>query len=267
MNQQAWLALAAAWLLGLGLIIGSFLNVVIARVPSGHSVVRPRSQCPGCQATIRARDNLPVISWCLLRGRCRSCGMRISARYPAVEIANGVLWLLLGTWTYAHGTLAALPGLLVVGSAGVALAVIDVEHHRLPNAIVLPLLGVSAVSIGVTAAAGQVDLWVALAGAGIWTLLIGLLWLVSGGRGMGLGDVKLAPSLGAAAAVAGLGASLVGLGLSFVLGGLVGAGLLITGRARRGTRVPFGPFLLGGALLGLLVGQPAWQAYRALAGW
>lgn len=267
MSQQTWLILAAGVLVGLGLIFGSFLNVVIARVPDGRSIVRPRSACPRCGEPIAARDNLPLLSWILLRGRCRSCAGPIPARYPLVELANGALWLTLGVWAWDSNAVAALPLLLVVGSAGIALACIDVAHHRLPNAIVLPLIPVAALGIAIAAVFGQVQIIDAVAGAGLWIGLIGLIWLGTGGRGMGLGDVKLAPTLGATCAVAGLGASIVGLGLAFVLGGLVGVVLLATGRAARGSRVPFGPFLLAGALLGLLVGQPAWQTYRALAGW
>lgn len=267
MSQQTWLILAAGVLAGLGLIFGSFLNVVIARVPDGRSIVRPGSACPRCGEPIAARDNMPVLSWILLRARCRSCAVPIPARYPLVELANAALWLILGAWAWNHQALVALPLLLAVGSAGIALACIDMAHHRLPNAIVLPLIPVTVVGIAIAVIFGEVELGDALAGAGLWTVLIGLIWLGTAGRGMGLGDVKLAPTLGATCAVAGFGASVVGLGLSFVLGGLVGVVLLATGRAARGSRIPFGPFLLSGAMLGLLVGQPAWQAYRALAGW
>lgn len=267
MSQGGFLAFAITALFGLGLIIGSFLNVVIARVPDGRSVVRPRSACPGCGVVIGARDNIPVLSWLVLRGRCRACGIAISPRYPLVEFGTGVLWAVFGWWSWTHGVPWTLPVLVVVGSAGIALACIDLDHHRLPNAIVLPLLPVAAVGLAVPALAGQIALAPCLIAAGIWVAVIGVLWLGTGGRGMGLGDVKLAPTLGATCAVAGLGAAVVGLGLAFVLGGLLGIALLVAGKARRRTRIPFGPFLLAGALLGLLVGQPVWQAYRSLAGW
>ena len=118
-----------------GLLVGSFLNVVIWRVPRGESVVRPRSRCPACDAPIRERDNVPLVSWLLLRGRCRSCGEPISVRYPLVELGTGVLFAMLA---WKVGTHAALPAFLYLGAVGLALAVIDLDTHRLPNALTLP---------------------------------------------------------------------------------------------------------------------------------
>ena len=118
-----------------GLLVGSFLNVVIARVPPGESVVRPRSRCPHCGHEISARDNIPVASWLLLRGRCRHCHEPISVRYPLVEVSNALLWLAM-VWTF--GWSLELPAYLYFSSVGLALAVIDLDTKRLPNVLTLP---------------------------------------------------------------------------------------------------------------------------------
>jgi leader peptidase (prepilin peptidase)/N-methyltransferase len=244
---------------GLGLIVGSFLNVVIYRVPLGLSVVRPPSSCPSCNHHIAARDNIPVISWLLLRGRCRSCGAPVSSRYPLVEAATGLVWLGLGWWAITQGDGGIdplLPLLLVLGSAGVALALIDLDHHRLPDAIVIPLYPVTLAGLVFT---GLLDshwpLLPALSGGALWLLLIGGIWLATGGRGMGFGDVKLAPVLGVTLGWVSFGSSVVGLFSAFILGSLVGLILMVTGRAGRRSHVPFGPFLLAGSAIGLVVGS------------
>lgn len=253
----------------LGLIIGSFLNVVIHRVPSGSSVVRPRSTCPGCGAAIRPRDNIPVVSWLVLRGRCRDCHLPIPVRYPLVELATGALWVGLGAWALfadSEAAVAMLPVLLVLGSAGVALSMIDLDHHRLPNAIVLPLYPVTIVGLALAGLlSGEWPFAGALWGAGVWLLVVGLPWLVSGGRGMGLGDVKLAPVLGATLGWWALSSAVVGLLLAFGLGAIVGLALMAGRRANRKSALPFGPFLLAGALLGLLLGPIVGDAYLSVA--
>jgi leader peptidase (prepilin peptidase)/N-methyltransferase len=247
---------------GAGLIVGSFLNVVIYRVPLGMSIVSPGSECPSCGSTISPRDNIPVLSWLLLRARCRACGEHISARYPLVELVTGLLWVALGQWAMGDSIDPLLPLLLVLGSAGVALTLIDVDHHRLPDVIVLPLYPVTLV--GLIFAGLMSDDWPLTStaiGAGAWLLLIGGLWFVTGGRGMGFGDVKVAPILGATLGWIGVGSALVGLLAAFLLGGLFGIGLLITGRAGRKARMPFGPFLFLGALAALFTGAALWDAY------
>jgi leader peptidase (prepilin peptidase)/N-methyltransferase len=246
-----------------GLLVGSFLNVLIARVPEGRSIVRPGSRCPGCGAAIRPYDNIPVLSWLLLRGRCRDCGRRISAQYPLVEAATAAVWVVLALWAMGEGGVPGLlPLLLVLSAVGLALGVIDVQHHRLPDALVLPLYPMTVVGLLL---AGFLDArWPVvpgLAGAVSWLALIGGLWVLSGGRGMGFGDVKLAPVLGATLGWVSLGSSVVGLMLAFVLGAVVGLTLMAMRRAGATSRVPFGPFLLGGALLGLLVGPAATDLY------
>jgi leader peptidase (prepilin peptidase)/N-methyltransferase len=259
-SEPTWLFAMAIALLGL--IVGSFANVVIARVPEGRSIVRPGSSCPRCSTPISPRDNIPVLSWVLLRGRCRHCGEPISWRYPVVEMSVAAVWLILGVWAFASDRLGLLPLLLAWGFVGVCLTVIDLDHHRLPDALTLPMLIVTPVGLILAMLLGDEIDWIAVvAGAVIWGGFLLLLWLLSAGRGMGLGDVKMAPSLGALLGALGIGPAIAGLAIGFIVGGVVGAGLLLLGRAGRGTRIAFGPFLLVGALLGIVAGPALTAAY------
>lgn len=256
----------------LGGSVGSFLNVVVHRVPAGLSVVRPGSACPGCSRPVRGRDNVPLLSWLLLRGRCRDCSTRIPVRYPAVEAATALLFVALAA---TRSDPAVLMACLVVAAAGVALAVIDVEHGRLPFGITACASGLAgaallggwvhlAATLGPEAAwRGAVD---PLAGAGLWFAVYGAVWLVSAGRGMGLGDVALAPLLGLVLGADGLPAAAVGLAAGFVLGAAAGGALLTTGRLHRGGRMPFGPFMLLGAGIGLFWGERLAAAYLGMVG-
>ncbi len=249
----------------LGLVVGSFLNVVVWRVPRGESVVRPASACPGCGHPIRRRDNVPVLSWLLLRGRCRDCSRPISRRYPLVEAGTalvfaGVAWRLVDQpW--------ALPAYLYLAAIGVALALIDLDVHRLPDAIVLLSYPVLAVLLVVASWGG--DDWSALlraliGGLGLWGLYF-LLAVIKPG-GMGFGDVKLAGVLGAALAWVGWGALAVGAFGAFLTGGLFAIGLVLVRRAGRRSKVPFGPWMILGAAIGLAAGQQLWSAYLGLFG-
>jgi leader peptidase (prepilin peptidase)/N-methyltransferase len=251
-----------------GLILGSFDNVLIHRVPSGMSIVRPGSACPSCGTPIAARDNIPVLSWILLRARCRACGKPISARYPLVELGTGITWLVLGWWAWQpDGIDPLLPLLLALGTAGVALSMIDLDHKRLPDAIVIPLYPITLAGLVLAGLVSGEWPWSgALIGLAVWLVLIGGLWLFSGGRAMGFGDVKLAPVLGATLGWVGVGSAVVGLFTAFVLGAVVGLVLMLRHRAGRGSQVPFGPFLLAGALMGLLVGEAVSSAYLGTLG-
>lgn len=250
---------AAAFLAVVGLLIGSFLNVVVHRVPAGKSVVRPGSSCPNCENPVRARDNIPVLSWLLLRGRCRDCAAPISARYPLVEVGCAALFFAI---TLRFGVSPVLPALLFLAAIGLALALIDLDVRRLPFEISIPGLGVTVVLL---ALAGLADGWspvaVALLSAAAWFGLYWSLWFGTGGRGMGLGDVVLAPTLGLALGWLGWGPSLVGLLGGFGIGAVVGLTLMVIGRAGRRSQIPFGPSMLAGALLGVLAGSTVWGAY------
>jgi leader peptidase (prepilin peptidase)/N-methyltransferase len=246
--------LLVAYCAVVGLAVGSFLNVVIHRVPAGASVVRPRSSCPGCGTEIRPRDNIPVVSWILLRARCRDCGTHISARYPIVELLTAVLFAVLAL---KFGWEADLPAFLYLGAVGMALAAIDLDTRRLPDALTLPSYVVGFLLLAV-AAAFQ-DEWGALGRAvlgmaALYAFYFVLMLAKSGG--MGFGDVKLAGVLGLYLGWLGWDVLLVGAFLGFFLGAVVGVGLMVAGRAGRKSMLPFGPFMLAGALVAILSG--AW---------
>ncbi len=248
----------------LGLVIGSFLNVVVWRVPRGESVVRPGSHCPRCGREIRGRDNVPVLSWLLLRGRCRDCGEPISLRYPVVEAVTGTLFALVA---WRLGADWELPAYLYLVAISVALALIDVDVRRLPDVIVLPSYVVMAVLLLLPAALdGRWDdlLRAAIGGLALFALYFVLAFINP--RGMGFGDVKLASVLGMALGWLGWGVLGVGAFLGFLLGGLYGAVLIVVGKAGRKSAIPFGPFMLAGALVAVLVGQRIADAYLQIIG-
>lgn len=262
----------------LGLVVGSFLNVVVHRVPAGLSVVAPASSCPRCGHEIRARDNVPVVSWILLRGRCRDCSTRISVRYPLVESASALLFLFVvlrfgpalvdaRDGIAAAAVTAQLVAMLYLMAISVALTLIDLDVHRLPNALVLPAYPVIAALLAVSAVFGG-D-WTALLRSAIGLAVLGgayLLLAVAVPGGMGLGDVKLAGVLGLVLAYLGWGPLAVGAFAAFVLGGSFAIGLMVVGRAGRGSGIPFGPWMLGGAWLGVFFGQGLTDGYLRIIG-
>lgn len=260
------MTLALAALAGLlGLVVGSFLNVVVHRVPAGRSVVRPRSACPACGHEVRTRDNVPVVSWLVLRGHCRDCGAPISARYPLVELGTGVLFAATFLVLEARGQLAVLPAALFLAAISIALAAIDLDTRRLPNAIVLPSYPVLAVLL-VLASVLAGDWW-ALARAGIGGAALWLLYflvMVAKPGGMGFGDVKLAGLLGGVLGWFGWGSLVVGAFAAFLVGGLFSVVLMLAGRAGRKSAIPFGPWMLLGAWIGIFVGEPLWGAYLGI---
>lgn len=260
----------------LGLALGSFLNVVVHRVPAGLSVVAPASACPRCAHPIRRRDNVPVVSWLVLRGRCRDCATPISVRYPLVEAATAVLFVLVAvrflpgagsTPAGLAGQLVLLVALLTAMAGSVALALIDLDTHRLPNRIVLPAYPVLLVLLTLSSAlTGE---WSALLRGLVGMVVLGgvyLLLALAVPRGMGLGDVKLAGVIGLVLAYLGWGPLAVGAFAAFLLGGTFGIVLLVAGRARRSTGIPFGPWMLLGAWVGAFAGGPIWGAYLRLLG-
>jgi leader peptidase (prepilin peptidase)/N-methyltransferase len=250
-------ALAGAF----GLVIGSFLNVVVHRVPRGESVVSPPSACPRCGEPIRARHNVPVFGWLVLRGRCHDCGTAISARYPLVEAGTAALFALAG-FRFADRPML-LSAYLAFAAIAVALALIDLDVHRLPNVIVLPsypVLGV-LLALGV----GGDDLLRAATGA---ALLFGFFFLVAvvAPGGIGFGDVKLAGVVGGMTAAVSWGAFLTGAFGGFLLGAIAGMLLMLGRRASRKTAVPFGPFMLLGAWASILGASGLGQAYLGRIG-
>jgi leader peptidase (prepilin peptidase) / N-methyltransferase len=251
--------LLASACLVLGLLIGSFLNVVIWRVPRGQSVVRPASRCPACDAPIGPRDNVPVLSWLLLRARCRSCGAHISARYPAIELATGLVF---AAMAIRLGFDPALPAFLYLGAVGVALAMIDVDVKRLPDVIVLPSYVVSVVLLGVaTLVDGASDeaLRALIGMVALYAFYFVLAFIYP--AGMGFGDVKLAGVLGLYLGWLGWAELLCGAFLGFLYGGVVGLLLMLVRRAGRKSMIPFGPFMLIGAFTAILWGGALAEFY------
>lgn len=247
-----------------GLAVGSFLNVVVWRVPRRESVVRPASACPRCAHPLRTRDNVPVLGWVLLGARCRHCSAAISARYPLVELGTGALFVVMAL---RFGLDPVLPAYLYLAAVGVALALIDLDHKRLPDALTLPSYPVAAVLLGVAAVAGSDSgSWprALLGGAAMYAVYFLLCFAYP--AGMGFGDVKLAGVLGVYTGWLGWGSWAVGLFLGFFLGGLFGIALIAARRGGRKSAVPFGPFMLLGVLLAVLVGPQLAAGYLALTG-
>jgi leader peptidase (prepilin peptidase)/N-methyltransferase len=244
-----------------GLAMGSFLNVVIHRVPRGESVIRPGSHCPSCRVPVRTRHNVPVLGWLALRGRCAGCGTRISVRYPLVELGTGGLFAAL---TVHFGVSLTLPPFLYLAAVAIVLSMIDIDVRRLPNRIVLPSYLVGGVLLA-TASLARHDPWPLARGlAGMAALFVCYYALAAGyPGGMGFGDVKLAGLLGLYLGFLGWSWVLVGAFAGFLLGGVAGVGLMLAGRAGRRTALPFGPYMLAGALLAVFVAAPVTRWYAA----
>lgn len=264
-----------------GSLIGSFLNVVVYRVPAGRSVVAPPSSCPSCGSRIRGFDNIPVVSWLVLRGRCRDCAAPISVRYPAVELFTALAFAAVAVWRLpalvSAAALGSAPDIaasvlqtvayLFLAAISVALALIDLDTHRLPDRLVLPAYVVGG-GLLIIAAVLSGDGWTLLralaAGAGAFLFYLVLAFVKTGA--MGLGDVKLAGLLGLYLGWVGWSAVIVGIFGGFVIGGLVAIALLAARRAHFGGGIPFGPSMLAGAWIGLVAGPAIWNGYLALVG-
>jgi leader peptidase (prepilin peptidase) / N-methyltransferase len=235
-----------------GMITGSFVGVVAHRVPRGRSIVGPRSECPSCGTQIAAYDNVPVVSWLLLGGHCRSCGARIPARYPLIELAVGAAFAATAIVLYDDPAALALGLVFVAVLAAVTLT--DLERRVIPNAILLVGSAVGIAIIAATDPASLPERAIAAAGAGGFLLLVALIYP----RGMGMGDVKLAAVMGIFLAASVVPALFIGI----ALGGLVGVALLLSqGPGARKQAVPFGPFLALGGVVGLLAGSQMIDAY------
>jgi leader peptidase (prepilin peptidase) / N-methyltransferase len=256
----------------LGLAIGSFLNVVVTRVPAHESLLSP-SHCRSCDAAVRAWQNIPVVSWALLRGRCHTCRARIPVRYPLVEAFTAAAFGGIAAWaghldgmgSVGRWLLAA--ALCLFAAVSIALALIDLDTHRLPDAVVGPsYLLASGLLVAVSTAN---DDWSALVrgGAGL-LLLAGGYYAVHALRpdAMGFGDVKLAGLIGLITGYAGWSALAVGALAAFVLAACYGIALVAAGRAGRRSGLAFGPWMLAGGWLGLVVGTPVAAGYLHVSG-
>lgn len=244
----------------LGLIFGSFLTVLVHRVPRGESIVRPRSRCPACGTQLRGVDNIPLVSWLALRGRCHACKARIPAIYPLTEVGTAALFAAVAlrfddVWVAVM--LAPFLGTLL------ALAVIDARTRKIPNRIVYPALVIAPPYLVVARlAGGDVD----LVDAGIGLLAYGgglLVIALIAPKGMGMGDVKLAALIGLVLGSLGLQYVAVAAGLGILFGG-VGALVALLGGAARKQAIPFGPFLVAGAVVAAFAAPGIADAYLDL---
>ena len=247
-----------------GLAIGSFLNVVIVRVPAKESILRPPSKCPLCENPIAPRDNIPVISWLLLKGKCRHCGEPIAVGYPLVEASNAALWVLAGVRFGVTGTAVAFA---IVFSIMLALSVIDMELSILPDRITLPSAVVSIPAIVLLALAVDDDpSWriegalIGMVGfAGGLLLMLVLFELIFRKEGMGFGDVKFALMLGAWLGYLHPILVLYALILSSVVGTVVGILYFVV--RRKSMPFPYGPWMAAGSLIAILWSHPILDAF------
>lgn len=251
MTETVWLVLAGAS----GLAFGSFLNVVIYRLPLGQSLWSPPSRCPQCHDRLRWHDNIPVVSWVVLGGRCRRCRARISVQYPVVELVTAALFVAI--------TMVTPPGPLLIGrltlvSLLIALFVIDLKHQILPNVLTLPGV-VAGLIFSVLAPPGLPSAALgALLGAGVLYGIAGAYYLVRREEGLGMGDVKMLAMVGA---FLGWRAVLVTLILASFAGALVGVGLVLASRGGMRRALPFGTFLALGALAAMFAAEPLIEWY------
>jgi len=239
-----------AFVFAFGAIIGSFLNVCIARLPDGRSIVRPPSHCPKCQSFLAWYDNVPVLSYLVLGGRCRTCRVRISAIYPAVEVLTGALAVAL---FLRLGPTLAFAGYFAFAAALVVITFIDLDHQLIPDVISLPGIVVGLAFSLVSPLVTPLDAALGvLAGGGT---LLAVAWLYKtfrGQEGMGGGDIKLLAMIGA---FLGWQSIFVTLFVGSVIGSIIGVGLMLYQRADTKLAIPFGPFLAGGALVYLFWGD------------
>lgn len=253
MTQETFNLLAAGLF---GLVVGSFLNVVIYRLPLGQSLATPPSRCRKCGYSLRWFDNIPILSWVFLRGRCRKCGVRVSWQYPLVELITGVLFVLV-VWLTPMGPLVA--SRLILVCILIALFGIDLEHQILPNSITLPGI-VIGVLFSLIAAPGIKDALIGvLIGGGILYAIAGAYYLWRREEGMGMGDVKMLAMIGA---FLGWKAVLVTLVLASFSGAFIGLGMMAVQRGGMKYALPFGTFLALGSLAAMFVGEPlvTWYA-------
>jgi leader peptidase (prepilin peptidase)/N-methyltransferase len=237
----------------LGLLIGSFLTVVVDRVPRGASIVSPPSACGECGHRLTAPDLVPIVSWLVLRGKCRHCGATIGTEPLIIETANTALFVLFGL---KFGADAVLPAYWCLAAALVALVWIDLHEFRLPRKITYTAFVISLATMVIAATLDDDfgNLWDALIGAGVALAIMVVIYFASRG-GMGDGDVRLAPLLGLHLGYVSVAIVPVGLFFGFLIGAVVGVAMMATNKAGRKTALPFGPFLAAGTVLAIFVGQ------------
>jgi leader peptidase (prepilin peptidase)/N-methyltransferase len=245
----------------IGAVVGSFLNVCIHRLPAGQSVVHPPSHCPSCGARIRSRDNIPLLSFALLRGSCRSCGAAISLRYPIVEALTGGLFVLL---FYRNGLSPTLAVYAAFVAALIVVSFIDLDHQIIPDVISLPgiVLGLVVSALGQGPPLLDSMVGVLVGGGVLYAVAVGYR-AFTGREGMGGGDIKLLAMIGAFLGWRGV---LVTLIVGSFTGAVVGTSLIVARRTESRIPIPFGPFLALGAMCALAFGDQLieWYLHTAL---
>lgn len=244
-----------------GMVVGSFLNVCICRMPKNESIVSPPSHCPGCSYQIRWYDNIPLVSYLLLKGKCRGCGAHISLQYPLVELLNGILALFL---FLRFGPTPAFAALFLFCSALVVITFIDIEHQIIPDEISLPGIAVGFVlSFFLKGHTWQNSLLGILLGGGSLLLVAYAYQRLTGKEGMGGGDIKLLAMMGA---FLGWKAVPFIILASSLVGSLVGISLMLIQKKDSKLAIPFGPYLAFGAVLYVFYGKPLIRWYLGLGG-
>jgi leader peptidase (prepilin peptidase)/N-methyltransferase len=247
-----------------GLIVGSFLNVVIYRVPKKESIVTPRSACPTCGTPIASRDNIPILSWLLLGRKCRTCRSPISARYPLIEATTAGLFAGMAA---RFGFSWSLPAYLVLAAGLLALACIDLDHLLLPKRIVYPVLGLVTALLLLAAAATHHwhDLLIAAICAAAWLVVFFAMNFASP-RILGFGDVRLAPVLGLSLGWLGVRYVLLGFFAANLVGAIIGLTLIATKKMSRQQQIPYGVFLAIGTLLAVYAGPELLRPFHSIRG-
>jgi leader peptidase (prepilin peptidase)/N-methyltransferase len=247
-----WLIVLLA---ALGLIVGSFLNVCIYRLPRRESVNWPGSHCTACNRTLSWYENIPIVSWLVLRGRCRTCGDRISVMYPLVEVVTSLLFV---AGYVIYGWTPMLAVRLAFACAMVVLFAIDLQHHLLPNLITVPGI-VIGFGLSLILPPGWTDSLIGLvAGGGLLFAIAEGYYRLRGVEGLGMGDVKMLAMIGA---FLGWKLMLVTLILASFAGSVIGVGMIALGRGGMKAALPFGTFLAVGALTAAVVGDPLVEWY------
>jgi leader peptidase (prepilin peptidase)/N-methyltransferase len=237
-----------------GFVTGSFLTVVTSRVPEGLSIVTPGSRCPSCASPLRGVDNLPVVSYLLRRGHCRSCGTHIPARYLALELGTGAAFALVAARV---GTPAAVPALLVLTAGSIAAATIDISYRRIPAPVVYVTAAIGVpLLVGASIYTHRAGALVTAAVAAAVTLAVFFTIFLLAPKGLGFGDVRFAPLCAGFLGWFGWRVAAVGIVSGILLAGCYGVGMLVSGKGGRKTAIPLGPFLAAGCYLGIVAGAP-----------
>ncbi len=250
--MNVWLAVLLGFL---GLVVGSFLNVCIYRLPRRESINWPGSRCTACNRTLSWYENVPIVSWLVLRGRCRTCGERISVMYPLVELITSVLFVA-GYWIYGWTPMLAVR--LAFACAMVVLFAIDLRHHLLPNVITVPGIVVGFLLSLFLPPGWKASLIGLIAGGGVLFAIAEGYYRLRGIEGLGMGDVKMLAMIGA---FLGWQLMLVTLILASFAGSVIGVGIIALGRGGMKAALPFGTFLAVGALTAAVVGDPLVEWY------